>query len=473
MTARHMLHFSKTPFQLGKLFCALLLCLSVSNFAAASDTAEREFSRKTGKAAVKVMALMQDKKYEDATAKLEALLEKSKLSAYERSTLLQMKGQAYFELTQTPLAIKAFENAISTGGLYPRDVHGLRVVIARLHIREGDYARGAEMVEQLERDGNTLNSSEVDLITTAWVQSGNYERALPWAERWFETANPKLPKHYNLLDFLYDTAEKTEKRLELNKVRVEKWPANRSAWQSLETLYVEMGQENEAFNVSKQIYDRGFMITQQDILYFVQQHAFYKSFGTAAEILDAKMQANRVGETPHNFVYLSQLYEKAGQLERSQFVFQKAVDLSDFETANSLKIDVTTHKPKRAVIKNTTRGMIPTFKIPNPRDRRNFKISVSDRDAQPIVRIPPISPKGMTNPGQCRVRFNVTKDGRPNSVTTTSCTEEGLSNAAVLSVLKWKYSPKIVDGKAVPRTGVETAVKFNRRNYVALTPSSE
>ena len=104
-------------------------------------------------------------------------------------------------------------------------------------------------------------------------------------------------------------------------------------------------------------------------------------------------------------------------------------------------------------------GAIPEFEAPKI-DRQNFKIAVSDRDAQPLVRIPPIMPPRAEKSGHCRVRFDVSPEGAPFNVTTTFCTQSLFSRATVKSVQKWKYNPKIVDGRQVARKGVENKVTY-------------
>lgn len=71
-------------------------------------------------------------------------------------------------------------------------------------------------------------------------------------------------------------------------------------------------------------------------------------------------------------------------------------------------------------------GAIPEFEAPKI-DRQNFKIQVSDRDAQPLVRIPPIMPPRAETSGHCKVRFDVSPEGAPFNVTTTYCTKSLLS----------------------------------------------
>ena len=100
-----------------------------------------------------------------------------------------------------------------------------------------------------------------------------------------------------------------------------------------------------------------------------------------------------------------------------------------------------------------------------PLNTDDFKITVSDRDAQPLVRIPPQMPirfiSFTEHSGYCHVKFNVSPSGQPFDVTTTFCTDSSLKRPTIISVQKWKYNPKIVNGKPVARDGVESRITFS------------
>jgi len=104
-------------------------------------------------------------------------------------------------------------------------------------------------------------------------------------------------------------------------------------------------------------------------------------------------------------------------------------------------------------------GAIPDFETPKL-DRQNFKIAVSDRDAQPLVRIPPIMPPRAEKSGHCKVKFDVSPQGQPFNVVATYCSSSVFKRASTKSVEKWKYNPKIVDGRSVSRAGVQSQITF-------------
>ncbi len=104
-------------------------------------------------------------------------------------------------------------------------------------------------------------------------------------------------------------------------------------------------------------------------------------------------------------------------------------------------------------------GAIPKFETPKL-DRKSFSIAVSDRDAQPLVRIPPIMPPRAEKSGHCKVSFDVSPEGQPFNVITTYCSSSVFKRSSIKSVQKWKYQPKIQDGRPVSRSGVQSQITY-------------
>jgi len=105
------------------------------------------------------------------------------------------------------------------------------------------------------------------------------------------------------------------------------------------------------------------------------------------------------------------------------------------------------------------KGSIPVFTPPKI-TRSLTAITVSDRDPQPLVRIAPIMPPRAEKSGHCRVRFNVSAEGAPYDVKATYCTQSLFERATIKSVTRWKFNPKIVNGRPVAMTGVENKVTY-------------
>jgi len=77
--------------------------------------------------------------------------------------------------------------------------------------------------------------------------------------------------------------------------------------------------------------------------------------------------------------------------------------------------------------------------------------------------------------GHCRMRFDVSPTGVPFNVIATICTDSVFERSSIKSVQRWKYNPKIVDGRAVVRSGVENKITYRlhdeRGNIIPETSS--
>ena len=102
----------------------------------------------------------------------------------------------------------------------------------------------------------------------------------------------------------------------------------------------------------------------------------------------------------------------------------------------------------------------PPFDKAIQKNVNTFKIIPSVREVQPLVRRPPNPPIGLQKSGHCDVYFDVTKTGLPIEIKTTYCTQKTLQRPAIESVTKWIYGPKIVNGRALKRVGIENKVVF-------------
>lgn len=87
-----------------------------------------------------------------------------------------------------------------------------------------------------------------------------------------------------------------------------------------------------------------------------------------------------------------------------------------------------------------------------------------DRDAQPLVRIPPQYPQRCMaradNRESVLLEFDVTPEGTVVNPRVLDSTNSCFNNAATRAVERWRYNPKIVDNVAAPRVGVRTTIEF-------------
>ena len=90
----------------------------------------------------------------------------------------------------------------------------------------------------------------------------------------------------------------------------------------------------------------------------------------------------------------------------------------------------------------------------------------ADRDALPLVRVPPDYPPAARNiEGWVQVRFSVTATGSVRDAVVVA-SEPGtiFDDAALEAVARWRYNPRVAAGVAVERVGLQTVISFELEN---------
>lgn len=315
-----------------------LIAPATIDVAYAQDEAEvmegRQFSADAGEKVNEALQFINEDNPQGAINSLNALLASGKpLNPYEKSTIFQMIGQAYNDIDNTPLALKAFQDAINAGGMLPKEVDGIKVVIAQLMIVNGQYRAGAEALEKYLREGGQEKSSYVELLVQAWVEAEDYRRALPWAEKWFNSASPKERKHFDLLNFLYNNLEMPGKQADIVKQMIQKWPEDRMLWDNWASMLGNGGREQDAFEVNKMLYLGGAMTKESDIKKIIQYYSYYEMPYQAGQILDREMRNGRIQRNPDNLEELSKYYRTAREYKKAIPVLEEAA-----QSSNSAKL---------------------------------------------------------------------------------------------------------------------------------------
>ena len=91
------------------------------------------------------------------------------------------------------------------------------------------------------------------------------------------------------------------------------------------------------------------------------------------------------------------------------------------------------------------------------------ELSYADGEYLPIVRVAPVYPNRALSrglEGYVDLMFTVTEAGTVKDPVVTYTTSSLFNRAATQAVLKFKYKPRVVDGKPVEVPGVETRIRF-------------
>jgi periplasmic protein TonB len=115
---------------------------------------------------------------------------------------------------------------------------------------------------------------------------------------------------------------------------------------------------------------------------------------------------------------------------------------------------------------DTIVGGLPDFERPQLTGA-DVSFDVSDRDAQPLVRIPPQYPMRAAErniEGRCSFQFDVTPEGTPTNIRILQCSNSIFERDTIRAVERWRYEPRVEDGVAQWRRGVQSSFDFTLDN---------
>lgn len=311
-----------------RIFLGAALLSSAALTPAFAQDEARQFAAQSGEKVNEALSLANAGDTQSAIDILQAALTAADLSAYERSTIYQMLGQYLYAESQTKAAQQAFENAVNAGGLLPQEADDIQIVITQLMIGNGQFRKGAERLEAYLETGGERKPQYVELLVNAWVQAEDYNRALPWAEKWFVAASPKTRAHYDLLNFLYNNLGLQGRQADIVKQMIGRWPEDKDLWNVWASMLANGGREKEAFEVTKIMYLKGMLTTEAELLKVVQYYSFYDMPYQAAQILEQEMADKRVSRAPEQLKTLSALYRQAREYKRAIPILEAAAGLS-------------------------------------------------------------------------------------------------------------------------------------------------
>jgi protein TonB len=90
-------------------------------------------------------------------------------------------------------------------------------------------------------------------------------------------------------------------------------------------------------------------------------------------------------------------------------------------------------------------------------------VAIGEGDYLPIVKVAPIYPRRAQSrgiSGQCLIEFTVTDTGAVKDAIVVECTSSLFQRASINAAMKFKYKPRVQNGKAVEVTGVRHIITF-------------
>jgi tetratricopeptide (TPR) repeat protein len=296
------------------------------------NAADRVFSAAIGEIVQAALEQQEGELYNESIATLNRALASSSINPYERAVSLQLRGRAYYETDRVSQAIQDWTSAIDTGAMLPSEVNSYRINIGQLYITIDDFTRGIASLERAVADGGTaiVNAPLARMLAQAYGQAERYREGLAWADRFWAMipAADRQRGDYSLMLFYYQQLEMVPQQMSIIEEMVNRWPTEKSNWQSYASLLAQVDREEDAFEANKIMYINGMFTEGREIEALAQYYSYFEYPYRGAVILEREMNSGSVERTQRNLNLLSNMWRQAREWERAIPVLRQVAQLS-------------------------------------------------------------------------------------------------------------------------------------------------
>jgi tetratricopeptide (TPR) repeat protein len=161
------------------------------------------------------MAAQEAAQADDHLQALDILNAITPTSSYERFTIEQLRARALFELDDLQGAVAAFETAIGSGGANEEERYRVEEAIFQLNLVLEDYEAVRQSLRFLTQSEQPMRPHMQKAVAQAYLQMGEYEAAIPYAE----AARDGLADDLGLLHVLAFLYQETGRQADLAALR--------------------------------------------------------------------------------------------------------------------------------------------------------------------------------------------------------------------------------------------------------------
>ncbi len=291
-------------------------------------------SPRVGQELQKLYELLQNDQQQAAISGLTQLLNSrgDSMSAYERSTVLEIRGSANAQMENFAGALRDFQGALNANGLPPNRNNQLRYFIAQLQFQDRNYQAAIQglngWIALARRCNVPVDNSAWYLLGAAYTQvtPPQWRQAMGPAENavnGLDAANPNK-SYFDLLNLIYSELNESTKRGSLLERMVNIWPGEKSYWTQLSGLYSQTGRDQDAFSVIEVAYRAGLLTTEAELKTVVQYYSYFDNPYRGAKMLEREMNAGNIRRTQDNLVLLSQLWSQSREHKKSIPILREA-----------------------------------------------------------------------------------------------------------------------------------------------------
>jgi tetratricopeptide (TPR) repeat protein len=288
-----------------------------------------DIDAQTGKILNEAIELMNADNNAGAAQKI-GTLNLEKLSPYERGTVERILFNIAYEAEKYDEARGHLQKAIDSGGLNAQQIDDARYQSAQLFIQEEKWREGAAALEEWLKTAASPNSAAYYMLTIAYYQLEDFDRALAPAKKTVELMDPAKPNEnwLNMLSVLYLQREEYREAIPLLQRLIEAVPDKKIYWIQLSSVYGQVEDYANALAILQLAQYVGLVTEDADVRRLADLLVYNGIPYRGATVLEDAIERELVTLDDKLYDKLANCWIAAGELDKSLGPLQRAAELA-------------------------------------------------------------------------------------------------------------------------------------------------
>lgn len=303
-----------------RLVAVILTCL----LAAVANG--QSVSRSTFHALEEVQTMMEQERYEEALAKLEALSLETADNAYDFALTSQYLAHVSVILDDPARAQAALHAALANEGLPPEIRQNMNLFYGTVLLSNEEYVLALEALEEWYELAELPLPSQIFSLSYANYQNGKLERAEELLDQAIGVSNaPKISWYQLLYRVLFDQKKYDRGELVL-KTLIDMEPTNVSHWRTLASHYLQLEDSNDGLATMMIAYVNELVESETDFRQIVSLWGYIDAPEKGARLLAGFIEDGIVEPDPDTLKQLGNLWLMARERSNAIEVLSEAAE---------------------------------------------------------------------------------------------------------------------------------------------------
>ncbi len=281
-------------------------------------------SRPTYRLLQRAEDLIEKSAYQEALAKLNAMLPKLESDSLDKAVILRTIAFVHIEQGKYANAEKALEQSLAIDVLPDKQAASSRLTLGEIYASNGKPDKAVTLLEEGLSRIRFPTGQQYLMLASVYYQLKQYQQAKAYMNKAIAGKGKPDESWYRMLLSIHYQLGDYKKAVQIAKDLIERFAPNTDYWLQLIGLYQELNQYEKALAANEVAYNQGFIIEERYILNLANLMSYQETPYKAAELMMREIVADRVKGTLKNWEKVADMWVLSREYDRAVLALKKA-----------------------------------------------------------------------------------------------------------------------------------------------------